>query len=318
MAFFDTSAVKGFFDSSQKISILLPGKPHFDAVAAALGLKLSLDLSGKSARVICPDPMLVEFNRLVGVETITNKFGNRNLIISFPNQTEYVDNVSYNIENGTLQLVISPKNQAPELDHRHLRFITAAGKQDVIITLGVTEPNQLGSVYDEIKDVFQNKATPTVSVSHTPHKTQFAVHQLHNYESPSLSEITVQIIDSLGLTLDTDAASNLLAGLEKATDNFCSVKVSAATFEIAAKLMRYGAKRHVELSASDFPIGSIPEQIAPNVASGEVGQQIELPPDQAPIEQQLTSTPVSPKTNGKKSAPPDWYEPKIYKGPMLP
>jgi hypothetical protein len=319
MAIPDTSVVKSLLDSSTKISLLLPVKPKFDAVAAALGLKLSLDLVGKSTRVVCPDPMLVEFNRLVGVETIINKFGSRNLIIAFPNQTEHVDNVSYNIENGVLQLVISPKSEAPELDHHRLRFITAAGKQDLLVTIGVTDLHELGPVYDEVKDLFQAQSSTVVSLSHTPHRDQFALYQLHDYDSISLSQIAAHTIDSLGLPLDSDSASNLLAGLEKATDSFRSAKVTVATFEIAAKLMRHGAKRATELSASDFPTGAIPT--APNVASGEVGQPLELAPDQIPTEQQLTSTPSaspSPKTNGKKSAPPDWYEPKIYKGPMLP
>ena len=318
MAIPDTTSVRSFVDSARHISILLSQKPDFDSVAAGLGLKLSLVSAGKSARVVCPAQMVVEFNRLVGVESVTSDFGNRNLIICFPGQTEHVDQVNYNLEKGELQLVISPKPEAPNLDHTRLKYITATQNQDLIITLGVTDLRDLGPVYEQAKDHLQK--TTVISISHAPHQQQFTPYRLHDHEASSLSEITAHLIDSLGLSLDQDAATNLLFGLEKATSSFKSPKVSVGTFEIAAKLMRRGARRHLdEISATDFPAGSVPEQIVPNTTSGEVGQALELAPDQLPVEQQSSgSASPSSTTNGRKSAPPDWYEPKIYKGPMLP
>jgi hypothetical protein len=298
MAIPDTSVVRPLLDNAKQISILLPQKPQFDSVAAALGLKISLDVAGKSSRVICPDSMLVEFNRLVGVESISNTFGSRNLIISFPGQTEHVDKVSYNLDSGELQLVITPKPDAPDLDHQKVRFTSATGKQDIIFMMGISDLRELGPVHDQIKDTLQT--TTVISISHTPQFNQYTLHQLHDYDSSSLSELTTHIIDLLGLSLDVDASSNLLFGLEKATASFKSAGVSVTTFEAAAKLMRKGAKRHVdEISASDYPTGSIP-----------VDETTELAPDQIPVEK--------PKTNGKKAAPADWFEPKIYKGPLQP
>lgn len=311
MAVPDTSSISPLLGSANKISILLPQRPSFDFVAAALGLKLSLDAAGKTSRVICADAMVVEFNRLVGVESIIRNFGSRNLVISFPGQTEHVDKVSYNLEAGELQLVITPKADAPNLDHGQLKFTAPAQKPDLVFTLGVASLRDLGPVYDEAHDSLSE--VTIISISHTPHHEPYSPHLLHDHDAPSVSEIVAHVIDSLGLKFDPDSATNLLAGLEKATANFKSAKVSVSTFEAAAKLMRHGAKRHSdEISAADFPTGSIP--VAPievQQLPGEAGPEPkELAPDQLPIEQ--------PKTNGKKNAPPDWYEPKIYKGPMLP
>jgi len=321
MAILDTSIARGFLDSARQISILLPQKPGFDCVAAGLGLKLSLDAGGKSSRVVCADPMVVEFNRLVGVESVFSSFGSRNLIISFPGQTEHVDQVNYNLEKGELQLIITPKPEAPDLDHTRLKYVTATQKQDLIITIGVTDLKQLGPVYDQVKDHLEN--TTLISISHLPHNRPYTNYLLHDHEASSLSEIAAHLIDSLSLPLDPDIATNLLTGLEKATSNFKSSKVSVSTFEAAAKLMRRGAKRHAdEISAVDYPAGSIPgtsvtAQISVGSESGS--EMIELAPDEIPVEQQATDQAVpSAKTNGKKSAPPDWYEPKIYKGPMQP
>ncbi len=155
----DTSYLGTLMEPARHVSILLPQNPSFDAVAAALGLKLSLESSGKLVQVACPDPMVVEFNRLVGVDSITTTFGTRNLVISFPDQTEAVDKVSYNLENGELQLVITPKPEAPELDHRRLKFISGAGKTDLIVLVAVDQITDLGSIYQDAKDHFQNYHT---------------------------------------------------------------------------------------------------------------------------------------------------------------
>jgi hypothetical protein len=307
-------------DPARHVSILISQKPQFDTVASALGLKIALESAGKNIRVVCPDPMLVEFNRLVGVESVTDAFGSRNLVISFPDQTEHVDKVSYNLDKGELQLVITPKADAPDLDHRKLRFVSGVGRTDLIILMDVDSLADLGHIYDEARDHFQS--TTLISLSHGQVRENYTENQIFDNESSSLSELVTHLVDSLGLGINSDAASNLLVGLEKATENFQSPVVSASTFEAAVILMRQGAKRHHEISASDFPEGAIPS--APNVAFSEVGPSRPPPPPQkssvqsgygTDSDQPLTEE-KKPRTAEKK-APADWYEPKIYKGPML-
>jgi hypothetical protein len=300
------------------VSILLPQRAGFDIVSASLGLKVSLESSGKQARVVSPDPVLVEFNRLVGVDTIVDTFGSRNLIITFPNQTEHVDKVSYNLEKGELQLVITPKPEAPELDHQKLRFISGVGRTDLIITMGVRKLTDLGPVYDQVKDHLST--TAVVSFSHRTPKESFTSNEVHDYEASSLSELTTHIIDLLDLKFEQDAASNLLAGIEKATGNFQHPTVTVNTFEAAVILMHKGAKRHFEISASQFPPGSIPS------SPGDQKQQTTVPSPVSATDKPQPSVQVGYGTDGTnlgqnknlQKPPADWYEPKIFKGPMLP
>lgn len=310
----DTSYLRTLLEPARHVSILVSQKPLFDTMAAALGFKVALESSGKNVSVICPDPMLVEYNRLVGVNSVANVFGSRNLIISFPEQTEHVDKVSYNLEKGELQLVITPKTDAPDLDHRKLKFISGISKTDLIILLNVARLTDLGPVYDQAQEHL--KRTTLVSVSHRPGVENFTLHQFHDLEASSLSEVVTHLAESLGLTVSEDAASNLLLGLEKATENFQSPVVSVSTFEAAVILMKRGAKRHLEISAEDFPVGSIPA--APDVTAsdaGVVGPTSSL--GYGTDSDQLLTDQKKPKSAEKKSAPADWYEPKIYKGPML-
>src|SRR3989344_407920 len=125
MATPDATQLRSLLQSSQSIAMLLPKNPKLDAVASALALRLVFTEIGKSVNVSCPEAMTVQFNQLVGVDTVSTQFGGRILIISFPDQTESVDKVSYHIESGELRLVVTPKTDSPPIDHSRLKFSPA-------------------------------------------------------------------------------------------------------------------------------------------------------------------------------------------------
>ncbi len=233
----DHQKLQNLLQPARSIAILLPKNPSYDSVAAALALKISLDASGKSATVSCPDPLTVEFHRLVGASSITSNFGSRNLVISFPDQTESVDKVSYNLDDhGILQLIVTPKPGSAGLDHRRLKFVSGGAQADLVILVGVADLSDLGQIYIDSKDL----------LAQVP---QFQV---------SGSEEVTHLLTSLSLPVSADAASNLFTGLQKITRNFQAESVTADTFEAAAILMRHGA-HHIDVaSPSDFPEGSIP------------------------------------------------------------
>jgi hypothetical protein len=170
----DTTQLKNLLDTARLVSILLPQNPTYDIVASGLACKLVLEHSGRSVVVVCPDPMTVEFNRLVGVNSVVTSLGGRNLLISFAGQTEHVDKVSYNVDQGQLQLVITPKPDAPHLDPQKLQFTSGVGKFDVQLLIGVTHPDYLGPVLDQARQHLAN--TPGASFTHHPPQTQFVPH----------------------------------------------------------------------------------------------------------------------------------------------
>jgi hypothetical protein len=310
----DTSKIKALLESARQVVILLPQNPHYDIVAAGLALRLALDASGKSLTICCADPMTVEFNRLVGVDTVTTTFGSGNFIIAFADQTESVDKVSYNLERGELQLVITPKNGAPAIDHRKLKFVPSSISADLVILVGVENLFDLGPLYHDSRQLLTQ--TQVISVTKNIPLENFSPHSLHDPDSSSISELMAHMIDTIGLNLHSDVATNLLAGLEKATDFFRSPSVTHSTFEIAAHLVRKGARRHSDaLSASQFPSGSIPSQPYTSPAT-----PVAASPSTSGwgTDSQNLVTDTAAASPKPKDPPSDWYEPKIYRGPMLP
>lgn len=231
--------IKIDFTQSKNIALLLAPSPTHDFVASALALKLSLESSGKTVNVICSDPMTVDFNRLVGVNTISSVFGSRNLIITLPGQTDLVDKVSYNVDSGELELVIVPKEGAV-LDPKNLKITPGMATPDLAILVGITDLTQTkyAETLANIKLVYLND---TLDLS-----------------ASCLSEMVANLIKSQELPVNSDIATNLIQGLTKATLGFSSVKVTKNTFEMAAWLVEKGSRHQDEISATSFPAGSIP------------------------------------------------------------
>jgi len=254
MAQLDPNQFRSLLEPAHSVAILLPPSPTLDAAAAALALKLSLDQAGRATTVASAEPLTVEFNRLVGVNTITQNFGKRDLVISFPEQTEMVDKVSYNVDRGELQLVVTPKAGTPGLDPAKLKFVAGGPQPDLVIFVNCTINDWPGA-----RDLLTNA-------------------KQYSLTDGNLSQTVTYLISSLQLPLSPDAATNLLTGLEKASNMY--QLVDADTFEAAAVLMRHGGHRQDVYAPAEVMPGSIP--------------QTQTAPVPAPQE--------------------DWYEPKVYRG----
>src|SRR3989304_7473109 len=98
-----------------------------------------------------------------------------------------------------------------------------------------------------------------------------------------MSEIVGFILEKLGIDLNPDTASNLLAGIEFATRNFSLPETSADAFELTARCLKSGAKRQADSSSvisektSPKPRVKIPLQDLSKDARGL--NQEETPPD---------------------------------------
>lgn len=300
----DTSQLASLLSSARSVAILLPHTPHYDSVAAACALKIVLETTGKSITVAAPDPITVEFTHLVGVNDITTTFGNRNLIITFPEQSDFVDKVSYSVEQGQLQLVISPKPNSPDIDHKRLKFVAGNSQFDLMFFIGINELRELGDFHQKAREALPSSKAISFTI-HPPRENYGHLH-LHDSEVSSICELTTHILESIQLAPNEDAASNLLAGIENATDNFRSPVVTSHTFHAASILMSRGGRRHNIFQPDNLPPGSVP-QAPPQ--SNKPNPTISSTPPASPL--QPTDTQAS------DSAAPDWYEPKVYQGTML-
>lgn len=279
------NSFSSLIENANSVLILLPTKPTFDQVAGALGLYLSLK-DTKTVSISCPSPMVVDFNRLVGVDKISTELGDKNLTLRFPNyDAENIERVSYDIENGEFKLTVIPKPGfvSPKKDQIDINYSGVAS--DTVILIGgkneshfpaISSKNLLGANLVHI-------GTRVLEVSADKSILSFA------RPASSTAELIGILIAEMGLSYDHDIATNLLMGLEQGSLNFTGSDVTADTFQLVANLLRAGGvriPRGGELKGN-FPVGSIP------------GQKLPEEPEK------------------KEQPPQDWLEPKIYKGTSI-
>lgn len=289
--------------SANDILILLPNKPYTDQVAAALSLYLSLNASGKKATVSCSVPMTAEFSRLVAVDKITSDLGSKNLDISFVNyDSNSIDKVNYDIDNGQFKLTISPKTgfSAPTQEQLKIGYSGISG--DLVILVGGANDSH----FPELK----NKEFQTAKVVHIGTRLLDIISidlEVLSFARPasSTSEVVASLIKEGGLMIDQDVSTNLLAGIEDQSKNFQGADVTAETFALFADLLKFGGKRMPKtMPAKSYPQGSIPNK----------------PFNQTQIVQKVSDrqmTPEEAEMELNQEIPASWSEPKIFTGTSL-
>lgn len=272
-------------DSASSILVLLPQKPYFDQVAAGLALYLALK-DKKETNVVCPTPMIVEFNRLVGVNKVAAEIGNKNLVIRFADyKASEIEKVSYDVENGEFRLTVVPKTgfSSPRKEQVNLSYSGISA--DTVILIG-------GGAESHFPAITTNDLAGAKIIHIGTRALSGDTRTILSFARPasSVSELVANLIEESGSTLDADIATNLLLGIEEGSRDFKGPDVGAETFETVAKLLRAGGRRMPKerLDRTPYPQGAIP---------GETPQTLQEPE--------------------KKEVPKGWLEPKIYKGTSI-
>lgn len=249
---------------AQSILIWIHPQSTYDAVAAALAWKLTWEQAEKSVSIVCSAPMRAEYQRLTGLDTVVTEAGNRDLVMSFPYDDNIVDKVSYNVNEATSQfeLIVSPKNGFQPLNPTEIHFRQAGIAADMIVLFGFHALEELGEVYE--KERYQIDRAFTVAVTQSK-VTPFAkFHITLQNEHFSYSEWTYFLLRQLQLgQIQEAAATNLLQGIEYATDRLVAVQ-NARTFETVAQLMRARARRQPDNPAFARLSSPIEEPEMPN------------------------------------------------------
>jgi hypothetical protein len=320
-------SIKSLVNEAKSVLVLLPTKPYFDQVAAGLALYLTLK-DKTNVSISCPSPMTVEFNRLIGVNKITQELGNKNMVIRFSDYpASDIERVSYDIENGQFRLTVIPKTKINPPNKDQVQLSYSGVSADTIILIGGVNESHFPAISS--KDLAGAKlihlGTKDISLQN---KNVISLAR----PASSVSEIIASLIKESGWSFDVDSATNLLMGMEDESAGLVGPGVTADTFEIMSNLLRSGGRRmsKSEDAQAGYPPGAIPGQMPDYPSQPQYHQpqrQTQLA-QQAPLEQSQTVGPqnnprtepstaeeASGDTSGQGgSVPSDWLQPRIYKG----
>jgi hypothetical protein len=307
------NSFKSIVDQAQSILVLLPVRPFFDQAAAGLSLYLSLR-DKKEVQIASPNPLTVEFNRLVGVNKITQELGSKNLVVALKEyDTKSVERVSADIKNNEFYLTVIPKpgSTAPSKDQVALSYSGVSA--DTVILVGGTNDTHFPAVVE--KDLAGAKLVHVGIKDIT-----ITDKDIISFARPAstVSEVVADTLKQSEFALDEDIATNLLMGIEEGSRKFSGNDVTADTFAIIAGLMRAGGRRQVSIPArAEYPQGAIPGQMPLVRPQPQMQQQA----TQSPVQQQTQSSTRQDQeqesVSQKGDVPKSWLQPKVFKGTSI-
>jgi nanoRNase/pAp phosphatase (c-di-AMP/oligoRNAs hydrolase) len=136
--------------------------------------------------------------------------------------------------------VVEPRPGGPILSQDKVSFSYSGLSADLIVTIDAQRLENLGKFYQDNKNLFEEKQTLVIDNKTT--NTQYGKINLVR-PTASIGELMTRLILDLQLPFDQDIASNLYDGVVMGSRTFSSPAVTADTFEIAAQLLRAGARK---------------------------------------------------------------------------
>lgn len=342
--------LKNILPQAKSVLIALPVSSNIDKLASGLALYLSLKSIGKEVSVVCDDTILVGQSHLYAIDKVQKTLpqtGSGDFIITLEGVAANgivpsLEKEDYFVNGNNLDLVFKvlpgqtfqPSKITPHYQN---------GSFDVIITIGATSLNNLGSIYAANTQVFSSGHL--VNIDNQQVNTNFGATNVVEPNASSLSEMISLVMFNLGLPLIEDISTNLLTGIFDVTDNLTGQKVGADTYEAVALCLKAGGRRPGQFQPQPQPQQPTVSQnsfVQPAPApgagwnfGGNAGPTFDLsalmPAD--PQTQQETITPTMPNAQPVEEAPspeerpagegvvseaePDWLTPKIFKGTSL-
>lgn len=273
----ESTSIQELITSAKTIYIALAATANYDTVASALALYLSFKEAGKNALIMSGSPMRVEFSYLIGVDEIQSVVGNRNLVVSFAYDQQSVDKVSYHIsEDGQrFNLVIAPADGGKPPDPSTVEYRYEGASADLVFIMGASQFDDLGALYTQEPYFFDGAD----SIAITTFQAQpFARRMFETTGQSCMAEGVAVLLEGLGMEAKDDVATNLLSSIEQATNRFQSLGVGPDLFELAARLMRNGARR-----SGSNPVIHGQQQVSPNAIPPMIPQISQPMPPTTPV-----------------------------------
>ncbi|MEK7096963.1 MAG: hypothetical protein AAB859_01455 [Patescibacteria group bacterium] len=288
--------------------IIIPTNPTVDTIAASTSLYLALSKLGKTVSIACSQKVQSDLVASDKIQSVIGAGGD-SLTISFPYSDGAIDKVDYNIQGQSFNLVVTPRPGFQKLNPDQVNFSYTGGLVDVIFVIYSPTLNSLGTIYTDNQNQFNGK--DIINIDRHLTNAYFGTVNHVNKTVSSISELILSVIQTLGIEIDRDIATNLYAGAAASTNNFTSYSTNADTFEHIAVLLRSGAvkkafKKPVPVTTQPPTINNF-QSPQPQIINSMPSRNMEAP-KAGPIESiEIDSATEKPQTSQ------EWLKPKIFK-----
>lgn len=232
--------IQTLIHESSRVLICLPRQSHIDTVAAAQAL--AQYISSDHVVDVVSDAYQ-PYSQLSFLEDAYPIRGQlpplHQLVVKLDMGETALHELSYDIRDTTLEIFLEPSTGT--FNPSGISTESREFKYSLIITLGSTSLESLGSLYTQSPDFFST--TPIINIDFQPNNERFG----HiNLVVPTASSVSEVIFNYLTHTLDTTplhtrAARYLLAGIVSETNGLKSMRVTPQLLETVGTLSQRGA-----------------------------------------------------------------------------
>ena len=229
---------------SESILIAVNDNPSVDELSSALALTLAINNSGKHATAVSSGKMPDALAFLRPEKTFENSVDSlRDFIIAL--NKEKADHLRYKLVGDHVKIFITPYRSI--ISEKDLEFEQGDFNIDFVLALNVESQDRLDGALAAHGRIFHDASVGILTIGEN--QTNLNGTHWHAENASSLSEISVQIIESLGKkNLTQPVATALLTGIVAETDRFSNVKATAEVMSLAAKLISSGADQQLVVS----------------------------------------------------------------------
>ncbi|MFZ2970368.1 MAG: DHH family phosphoesterase [Minisyncoccia bacterium] len=228
-------------NKSETILICVSKNPNGDALGSAIACYLVLKKISKKVDMVCPTGILSKYSFLPSSNLITHKIeGAKDYVLTVDIHKDKLQQLRYEVNEKKLSIFITAKNG--DLNEKNIAIESSRFRYDLILVIGTSDLENLGSVYDENSELFYE--TPVVNIDHKPSNEYFGKINLVDVAVSSSSEIIFNLISSIDEKLiNEDIATCLLTGIISETESFQNKNTTPKAFLAAASLISYGANK---------------------------------------------------------------------------
>jgi nanoRNase/pAp phosphatase (c-di-AMP/oligoRNAs hydrolase) len=232
---------------SEHALILLPERPNNDVYCSGVALGHFCDERKISTTLAFIDPYedveQLQFLPKSMRTTIKHSIaGSRDLILSFNTTYNKIHNVRTEQTDERLNIYITPEKGM--VDSRDFSFLPSKFPYDVIITIGASDKESMGKIYDEIPDIFYE--VPIINIDNKSTNEHFGQLNIINTVASSVSEIVADILKQCqNHVISRECAQCLLAGIISETNSFQNHNTTPHALTLASHLIECGAEQQV-------------------------------------------------------------------------
>ena len=227
---------------SKRPVIVLPHGCGADGYATAVALAGVMKKMNTEVDIVAADgplPTTLEFLKFK--QRVRPNFGQlQKFVITLDVNKTSVEELSYDVENGELQIYITPRSgfwSKKDIGHK-----TGAFKYDLIIAIGTPNPENLGELFTKNNSFYFN--TPVINIDHTPDNEHYGQVNIVDLTATSNGEVVYQLVEKWGHELiDEEIATQLLTGMIAKTQSFKTPNVTPKTLQQASYLIKKGGRR---------------------------------------------------------------------------